>query len=114
MGAVNTRSFYRVAKARHPSDEEYLSPKELGRKPKKNATAEELWSQDALSSWDTEEGARNIGRMFPKAGHLIVRYDIPDGAGVTYEQTLEEGHYDLRGEKEELKGYLALDFMAEV
>jgi len=53
-------------------------------------------------------------RMFSRAGTLIVRYDIPAGSKVRWEQTIEPGHYDLRGDKEELKRYLAPDFLAEV
>lgn len=44
-----------------------------------------------------------------------MRYDIPDDASVIYTFTPEiaEGHYDLRGDKEELKRYLT-DFVADV
>ena len=45
--------------------------------------------------------------MFTHLGNMIVRYDIPDGSGITWEQSGEPGHYDLRGDAEELKHYLA-------
>lgn len=34
---------------------------------------------------------------------IIVRYDIPEAAAITWEPSGEAGHYDLRGDKEELK-----------
>lgn len=114
MKAKGAITLYRVAKNWSPSDAEYLSPQEQGRKPRKDATAEELRSQDALSFWDTEEGARRIGLRYPKSGTLIVRYDIPEGSGIRYEPTIALGHYDLRGDKEELKTYLAKDFRVGV
>lgn len=36
----------------------------------------------------------------------VVCYDIPDGCGVTYEPSGEPGHYDIRGNMEEMKRYL--------
>lgn len=108
---------YRVATENPPPDEAYLTPRELGRKPRKGATEEEQRSLDGLSCWDSEEGARAMARRFPKIGHLIVRYDIPEGAGLTWDQTIQEGHYDLWGDREArqgLKRYLASDFLAEV
>jgi hypothetical protein len=51
--------------------------------------------------------------MFTHLGNHIVRYDIPDGSGITWEQSGEPGHFDVRGDKEELKGDLA-DFVAHV
>ena len=46
-------------------------------------------------------------------GTYIVRYEIPEGVGITWEETLEPGHYDLQGDKDVLKSCLA-DFVAEV
>ncbi len=113
-GPGNARSFYRVAKKYPPDDTEYLTPQELGRKQRPGLTEEQKRSCDAMSSWDSEAGARRIGQMFPKSGTLIVRYDIPEGSGIQWEQTIEPGHYDLRGDKEELKRYLSPDFCKEV
>jgi hypothetical protein len=58
-------SFYRVAKEFPPGEDEYLTPRELGRKPKKGASEEDIQSLDGLSSWDSEAGARSIGQQFP-------------------------------------------------
>lgn len=107
-------SFFRVAKECPPNDAAYLTPQDQGRKQPPGLTDEQKRSWDALSAWDSEEGARKIGRQYPKTGTLIVRYDIPDGVGVRWEQTIEPGHYDLRGDKEEMKRYLSPDFLAEV
>jgi hypothetical protein len=111
---VGTRSFYRVAKEYPPADAEYLTPQAQGRKLRPDLPEEIKRSWDALSVWDSEDGARRVGRRFPKAGKLIVRYDIPEGSGLRWEQTIEPGHFDLRGDPEELKRYLASDFLAEV
>ncbi len=62
-----------------------------------------------MSAFDTEDaavaqakGAR--GRL----GRLIVRYDVPEGAGVTWQQTgRNPRHFDLFGDHEELKIYLS-------
>lgn len=107
---VAVKSLYRVAKEYPPGDAEYLTLQEQGRKQRAGLSEEQKRSWDALSAWDSVEGARRIGCMFPKAGQFIVRYDIPEGSGVTWEQTVEPGHYDLRGDKEELKRYLSPDF----
>lgn len=110
----SVRSFYRVAKNNPPEDAEYQTPQDQGRKQPAGLSEEARRSWDALSCWDSEEGARRIGLQFPKSGHLIVRYDVPEGAGILWEQTIEPGHFDLRGDKEELKSYLSPDFQAEV
>lgn len=43
------------------------------------------------------------------SARCIVCYDIPDGCGVTYQPSGEPGHYDIRGDFEELKRYLTED-----
>lgn len=104
---------YRVAKMFPPGDREYLSPQQLGRKPRPDLSEEVRRSWDAISCWDSEEGARKIGLQFPNAGSLIVRYDIPvESQNLQWEQTIEPGHYDLRGDMDELKRYLAADWSA--
>lgn len=75
--------------------------------PPDDASDEKKRSWDALSAFDTEEGARRQAKMFTHLGNLIVRYDIPDGSEISWEPSGEPGHYDLRGEPEELKRYLA-------
>jgi hypothetical protein len=107
------RSFYRVAKNYPPMDQDYVTRQERDGDPPAHLSREIRRSWDALSAYDSEEGARRQAQRFPKLGRFIVRYDVPEGAGVTWEQTLGPGHYDLRGDKDELKRYLA-PFVAEV
>ena len=50
-----------------------------------------------------------------RRGNLIVRYDIPEGRGVTWEQGRRDPHhYDLYGDRDELRRYLVLDFRIDV
>jgi hypothetical protein len=72
-----------------------------------DATAGKKRSWNALSAFDTEEGARRQAKMFTHLGKFIVRCDIPEGSGISWEQSGEAGHYDLRGDVKELKSYLA-------
>ena len=37
----------------------------------------------------------------------VVAFDIPDDCGVTYEPSGPPGHFDIRGDMEELKRYLS-------
>lgn len=107
-------TLYRVAKECPPSTDELRSPEEAKRKQPVTLSDEDRASWDALSLWDTEEGARRIGRKYPKAGELIVRFDIPEGSGLRCVPHGPPGHVDLRGDKAELLRYLASDFLAEV
>lgn len=107
-------TLYRVARKYPPSDDEYLSPEAKGRKPPRGATAEHLRSWDALSAYSSEEGARRQAQAVPQIGKWIVCYVIPEGTGVTWEETLEPGHYDVRGDGEELKKFLVPGFCVEV
>ena len=43
------------------------------------------------------------------SARCIVSYDIPDDGGVAYEPSGPDGHYDIRGNFEELKHYLTAD-----
>ncbi len=102
------RSFYRVARTYPPSDAEYLTAREKRGDPPAGASAELQRSYDGLSAFDSSEGARALAiRLKGRLGRLIVRYDIPDGAGAVWDKTLGPGHYDLYGDKTELQRYLA-------
>ena len=103
-------SLYRVAQKFPPSLAEYRSHQARGRILPEGATERERRSWDALSAWDTEAGARQVAETF-RSAKWIVRFDIPESAaGVHWEQSPPEGHYDLRGDMEELARYLAPDF----
>jgi hypothetical protein len=96
--------FYRVAKSVPPPDDAYLTPRELGRKPKAGATDEGIRSLDGLSAFDDLTEAMDIGRKFPKIGRFVVRYDISEGQGITWEQSgPNPHHFDLFGDKDSLK-----------
>jgi len=103
---TNVRSFYRVAKRNPPADREYLTPFDKLGPPADDDPEEKRRSWDALSAFDSEDGARRQAIQYTHLGRRIARYDIPEGAGITWEQSGEAGHYDLRGDKDELKRYL--------
>jgi hypothetical protein len=97
------KSFYRVAKTNLPTDDDYMTPLECFGPPPDDLDPEQKKSWDAYSAFDTPEGAIKTARRFRRLGKYIFRYDIPEGAGLTSEQSIEPGHYDLRGDKEILK-----------
>lgn len=112
------KSFYRAAKHNPPTDRAYRTPASKNKPIPPGLSEEKRRSWDALSAWDSEEGARraalNAAQSGTNLGQHIVRYDIPGGVGITWEQTIEPGHYDLRGDLLALKRYLAPDFEAKV
>jgi hypothetical protein len=97
------RSLYRGVKTNPPTDRDYVTIKERKGEPPAGLPEEERRSWDALSFYDTEDGVREKARQIPGVGRFIARYDFPPDAGVTWEQTLEPGHYDVRGDKEAIK-----------
>lgn len=99
---------YRAAAQYPPHDREYRTPASRGRKPPPGATDEEQQSWDALSAWSTVDGARTVAARMTSARYIVC-YDIPDDCGVTYQASGEPGHYDIRGDFEELKRYLTED-----
>lgn len=113
MGTEIAISLFRFAERFPPGDKEYLSSQAKGRIPPSNASDELLRSWDALSGWDTLEAARQKAPL-ARSAKWIVRYDIPADSGVEFEPSIEPGHYDIRGDIEQLKRYLAMDFKEEV
>lgn len=67
-------------------------------------------------SWDSPERAADLALgLDGKIGHLIVRYDVPDGCGITWEvDPDDEHHFALYGDFHELKEYLVPDFCLKV
>lgn len=97
------RSFFRVATAYPPPDDDYKTARERGRHPPADATEQQRRSFDGLSAFDTLEAARRQGRRYRRLGTLIVRYDIPADAAIDWEQTGNDPHhFDLFGDREEL------------
>jgi hypothetical protein len=108
-------SLYRIAKTYPPSDDEYQTALEKYGLAKPSDSPEVHWARDKWSLFDTEENARAQAiKRKRRLGGLIVRCDIPVGAGIQWKRTFSAtGHYSLWGDKEELKSYLS-DFVAEV
>ena len=105
---ATTKRLYRVAERHPPRDREYEPPATRGRALPEDATDEMRRSWDALSAWDTLDGAITASRRM-RSARCIVWYDIPENRGVTYEPSGEPGHFDIRGDYDELKGYLSTD-----
>lgn len=97
------KSFYRVTKSFPPTEEDYQTRLERDGPPPDHLPPEVKKSWDAYSAFDTPEGAIAMARRFKRLGRHISRYDVPEGAGLTWKQTIEPGHYDLRGDKEALR-----------
>ena len=108
------KSLYRIAKTFPPGDDEYQTAQDRLGELGEHIPEAVRRSWDALSAYDTEAGARKRVKAARKGrrplGDLIVRYDIPEGSGLTYEPSLGPGHYDIRGDVEELKRYLSDDY----
>lgn len=107
------RSFYRIAKRFPPTVEDYRTQRDFRGESGSGLSEEELWSWDAYSAFDTEDGARRQGRRIRRLGTHIVRYDIPVNAGIEWRKSFGPGHYGLKGDKAELHRYLS-DFHAVV
>ncbi len=114
MEPTGRKTLYRLTQKFPPSGADYKSQQAKGRVLPDDATEEDRRSWDALSAWDTEEGARKVSAVL-RSAKWIVRYHIPDTApGVQYEPSPPLGHYDIRGDMEELDGYLDRDFKVGV
>jgi hypothetical protein len=96
-------TFYRIAKTNPPTEKDYVTPFERRGAPPTDASDEVRESWYAFSAFDSIEGARNQALQVRGIGKFIFRYEIPEGIGITWKQTLGPGHYDLWGDKEILK-----------
>lgn len=108
-----TKRLYRAAERYPPADREYRTSAYRGRALPPNASEEQRRSWDALSAWDTEAAAMSVacGSM---SARFVVSFDIPivcfgapGACGITCEPSGEPGHFDIRGDMEELKRYLS-------
>lgn len=117
MKEKNTRSFYLVSRHFPPTNRAYRTPQDKGKRMPAGLSEEQQRSWAALSLWSTEEGARRAALQARQAGKnlgdIIVRFDVPAGMGITWQETIEPGHFDLKGDLKALKNYLA-DFRGEV
>lgn len=103
--------FYRVTKDNPPTDRDYVTRFERLGEPPADLPREVRESWSAHSAYDTIAGAREQALQVRGIGKYIFRYDIPVGTGLRWKQTLGPGHFDIWGDKEELKrcltGYVA-------
>jgi hypothetical protein len=99
----SVRTFYRATKRYPPTDKDYVTRLERQGAPPSDMPQEMRDSWDALSFYDTIEGIEWQIRQVPAIGRHIVRYDIPEGIGITWTETHPPGYYDIRGDKEILK-----------
>lgn len=97
------RTLYRAVKKNPPSEKDYITRQERTGDPPPDCPPEVRRSWDALSFYNTPEGVRKQAAIVPAIGRFVARYDIPEGIGITFEETVEPGHFDVRGEKEILK-----------
>lgn len=97
------KTFYRATKRYPPTDKDYVTRQERQGDPPPGTPQEVRESWDALSFYDTIEGIEWQIRQIPAIGRHIVRYDIPEGFGITWKETHPPGHFDIRGDREFLK-----------
>ena len=125
MSEPRTRTFYRLAHAFPPPLDNYRTARDKRGNPPAGASEEVLYSWDGLSAFDAEEAARRIGRRLPGLGRVIVRYLVPDDAGIVWRQTgSNRHHWDLQGSgdwrssiverRQQLEPYLDRDYLAVV
>jgi hypothetical protein len=67
-----------------------------------------------LSFSDSEEAARRRGEQSTHLGNKIIRYDIPEGIGVIWDEPDDEGHVNVWGDKEIIRNCLDPDWVAPV
>ena len=107
------KSFFRIAKTYPPGDDEYLTARQRYGDPAPHSNDAVKRSWDGLSAYDSEDGAREKAkRLKGRLGALIVRYEIPEGAGIAWEPSFGGGNHDLFGDVAEFKGYLSDDVVA--
>ena len=100
MAEARTWTFYRLAHRHPPELRDYRTRLDKQGEPVADATELERIMWFGLSAFLTEDAARAQGRRFPPLGRLIIRYHIPEGAGITWRQTTKNRqHFDLRGDE---------------
>lgn len=100
------KTFYRAIKTIPPTDKDYVLLFERKGHPSPDLPEEVRNSYYAFSAYDNITGLQEQARRIRGMGRHIYRYDIPEGAGIVWKQTIAPGHYDLWGDKETLKQYL--------
>jgi hypothetical protein len=101
------RSFFRVSQTCPPGEDDDRTQRMLRGDPPLDATDDVIWTWDACSALDSEEGARTTARRYPRLGRYIVRADVPENVGIEWRKTYGPGHYFLKGDKAVLHSFLA-------
>lgn len=115
MDTEHRHTFYRVTKRNPPDAEFYLTNQDRFPEGQPDGLSEEgrlTW--DAWSFYDSEENARKRGLESTHLGGKIVRFHIPEGRGITWEPPDDEGHVNVRGDKERLEGCLDKAYVVKV
>ena len=97
------RDFYRATKRYPPTDKDYVTRQERLGDPPEDLAEEVRTSWDALSFFASVETLEQQIREIPAIGRYMCHYRIPEGVGITWEETTPPGHFDVRGDKEVLK-----------
>lgn len=99
------RTYYRIVRSLHVSEDDFKSAKELG-KPLIEPALERQWAE-GLSVYDTIERAANRARRFRyNLGRFVVAITLPVGVEIEVEQTGNDPHhFTLYGDPIQLLGF---------
>lgn len=109
MERSRTRTFYRALKKNPPTDRDFMTPREQRGEPPETLTPEQRRSWESLTFYDTKEGVRRQAASVPGIGKHVARFELPEDAGIAWEETLHPGHFDVRGDREVIKRALTED-----
>lgn len=102
MGDEAGRYFYRVTKRVPPEDDFYDRPREKYDIIPAGLSDEDKRAWDAWSFYTSESGARHCGEVRTHLGGWSVRFQIPEGSGLSWDKSDETGHVNIRGYKDTL------------
>lgn len=108
MEQPRTRTLYRAVRTNPPTDRDYVTLQERKGNPPADLPDEQRRSWDALSFYDTADGVRRMAAEIRGPWKFVARYEIPlDVTDLSWEESIEPGHYDVRGNTETLKRCLS-------
>jgi hypothetical protein len=107
-------SLFRLTREWPPVDDDYRSLRDKGRPVRPPVTAERVDAWSGLSSYDSEERAREVAEQFPGRWRYIVRYDLPSDGPIRWRPTFGDGHHTIWATRAELEPYLSIDFCVRV
>jgi hypothetical protein len=97
------RTFYRIVKTNPPTLQDFMSNRELGRRPRDPNDPEVLRRWDKVSVWGEEQRAHQWARERPRLGAYVARLDLPDDSTIAAEESGPTGHYSLAATAAELR-----------